>query len=146
MPFSQSKPSEALDAAQSRVTDGTPRLQEPRARDFAEHVMAAAWAAEVDALGAAEIGRLEELIERIDSALADGAWTVRAAPSAPNHQGNRAGHRGAGPAATIASFTSAELRHPVTRLRGVPRPVNRFHGERVRSAVRRVDEVFVDSG
>jgi hypothetical protein len=30
MPFSHSKPSEALNAAQSRVTDGTPCLQEPR--------------------------------------------------------------------------------------------------------------------
>ena len=49
-----------------------------------------------------------------------------------------------GPAAR--SPASAELRYPVARFRGVPRPIDRLHGERVRSDRRRVDEVLVDSG
>jgi hypothetical protein len=49
--------------------------------------MAVEWPTEIEAVEAAEIGRLEELIERIDAALADGAWRVRAAPSAPNPSG-----------------------------------------------------------
>jgi hypothetical protein len=35
---------------------------------------------------------------------------------------------------------------PPARLRGVPRPIHCLHGERVRSARRGMDEVFVDSG
>ena len=41
---------------------------------------------------------------------------------------------------------SAALRHRVARVRGVPRPIHRIHRERVRSARRGTDEVFLDSG
>jgi len=47
----------------------SPRAREPRAREIAEQVMAAPWATELDELGALELGRLEALIERLDSAI-----------------------------------------------------------------------------
>jgi hypothetical protein len=48
------------------------RLQEERAREIETELMSAPWAHPMDALAAAEAGRLMALIERIDGALSDG--------------------------------------------------------------------------
>lgn len=48
------------------------RLQAGRANEIAEELMAAPWAADADAMAAAEAGCLLALIERIDHALSDG--------------------------------------------------------------------------
>ncbi len=49
----------------------SPRLREPRAQEIAEAMMREPHTQPIDALGAAEIGRLEALIEVIDDAIAD---------------------------------------------------------------------------
>jgi hypothetical protein len=49
----------------------SPRLREPRAREIAEHVLSAPWTCDLDAIGAAEIGRLLALIEALDDAIAN---------------------------------------------------------------------------
>jgi hypothetical protein len=46
------------------------RVREPRAREIAEAVMRAPWASDLDELGALELGRLEALVEALDSAIA----------------------------------------------------------------------------
>ena len=47
------------------------RALEPRAREIAERVIEAPHTVELDEIGAAEIGRLEALVEAIDVHLAD---------------------------------------------------------------------------
>src|SRR5215208_6331020 len=73
---------------------------------------------------------------------------IRSRPASPKH-GYRVPTLEAGTRAAVrqtARVISAKLRHPVARLRGVTRLIHRFHGERVRSARRGVDEVIVDAG
>ena len=47
----------------------SPEVREPRARQIAEAIMAEPHTAAVDTLGAVEIGRLEALIETLDTAI-----------------------------------------------------------------------------
>jgi hypothetical protein len=48
----------------------SPRLREPRAREIADAIMVEPHTVAIDAIGAAEIGRIEALIEAIDTEIA----------------------------------------------------------------------------